>query len=117
MDGNARKLQIDSASTAKEAVQQLSENIGLIDHFGYSIVISLFDKVMSLGNGREHILDAISNCEQYAKEQGQNERKAPWKLYLRKEMFSSWYDPAQDQLATHLTYKQVMFNLCKIKRY
>ncbi|XP_046806985.1 myosin-VIIa isoform X1 [Lucilia cuprina] len=107
MDGGVKKLQIDSASTAKEAVQQLSENMGLIDNFGFSLVISIYDKIMSLGNGSEHIMDAISNCEQYAKEQGYNERKAPWKMYLRKEMFSTWYDPSQDQLATHLIYKQI----------
>lgn len=109
MDGGVKKLQIDSASTAKEAVQQLSENMGLIDNFGFSLVISIYDKIMSLGNGSEHIMDAVSNCEQYAKEQGYNERKAPWKMYLRKEMFSTWYDPSQDQLATHLIYKQVEF--------
>lgn len=62
---------------------------------------------MSLGDGFEHIMDAISNCEQYAKEQGKNEKNAPWKLYLRKEMFCTWYDPGMDPLATYLTYKQV----------
>ncbi|XP_073820580.1 myosin-VIIa-like isoform X2 [Musca autumnalis] len=107
MDGSAKKLQIDSASTAAEAIQQLSENMGLIDNFGFSLVISINDKIMSLGNGSEHIMDAISNCEQYAKEQGQNERKAQWKLYFRKEMFSSWYDPRQDKLAAYLVYKQI----------
>ncbi|TMW39661.1 hypothetical protein DOY81_015259, partial [Sarcophaga bullata] len=88
-------------------VHQLSENMGIIDNFGFSLVISIYDKIMSLGNGSEHIMDAISNCEQYAKEQGYNERKAPWKMYLRKEMFSAWYDPRQDQFATHLIYKQI----------
>ncbi|XP_049316027.1 myosin-VIIa isoform X2 [Bactrocera dorsalis] len=106
-DGNMKKLQVDSASTAKEAVQQLAEHIGLLDRFGFSIVITIFDKVMSLGNGNEHIMDAISNCEQYAKEQGQNEKNALWKLYLRKEMFSAWYDPSVDPLATYLIYKQI----------
>ncbi|XP_058975886.1 myosin-VIIa [Musca domestica] len=107
MDGSTKKLQIDSASTAAEAIQQLSANMGLIDNFGFSLVISIADKIMSLGNGSEHIMDAISNCEQYAKEQGQNERKALWKLYFRKEMFSSWYDPRQDKLAAYLVYKQI----------
>ncbi|KAM7351605.1 myosin 28B1 [Cochliomyia hominivorax] len=107
MDGGMKKLQIDSASTAQEAIHQLSENMGLIDKFGFSLIVSIYDKIMSLGNGSEHIMDAISNCEQYAKEQGYNERKAPWKMYLRKEMFSTWYDPSQDQLATHLIYKQI----------
>ncbi|XP_075152273.1 myosin 28B1 [Haematobia irritans] len=107
MDGLNKKLQIDSASTAGEAVQQLAESMGLIDAFGFSLVISIYDKIMSLGSGGEHIMDAISNCEQYAKEQGQNERKAVWKLYLRKEIFSAWYDPREDQLAARLVYKQI----------
>lgn len=111
MDGSVKKLQIDSASTAGEAVSQLSESMGLIDYFGFSLVISINDKIMSLGSGSEHIMDAISNCEQYAKEQGQNERKAIWKLYFRKELFSAWYDPQQDQLAARLVYKQVGFRV------
>lgn len=111
MDGSVKKLQIDSASTAGEAVRQLSESMGLIDYFGFSLVISIYDKIMSLGSGSEHIMDAISNCEQYAKEQGQNERKAVWKLYFRKELFSAWYDPQQDQLAARLVYKQVGFRV------
>ncbi|KAL9923426.1 myosin 28B1 isoform 1-T1 [Glossina fuscipes fuscipes] len=111
MDNGTQKLQVDSASTAQETVKQLTEHIGLIDSFGFSLVLVLFDKVISLGSGSEHIMDAISHCEQYAKEQGQNERKAPWKLYLRKEMFSPWYDPTADSLAVHLIYKQIIRGL------
>lgn len=63
---------------------------------------------MSLGGGKEHIMDAISNCEQYAKEQGQNERKAPWKLFLRMEMIPPWYNPSEDQVATQIIYRQIV---------
>lgn len=63
---------------------------------------------MSLGSAREHIMDAISNCEQYVKEQGGNERHAPWKLFFRKEFFSPWYNPSVDPIATNLIYRQVV---------
>lgn len=107
MDETFKTVQSDSASTAEEVCQQIAESVSLTDTFGFSLYITLYDKVLSLGSEGEHIMDAISQCEQFAKEQGTAEKNAPWRLFYRKEVFTPWHNPMDDPVSTNLIYYQV----------
>ncbi|OWR43684.1 putative myosin-VIIa [Danaus plexippus plexippus] len=107
MDESMKTVQSDSATTSEEVCQQIADNIKLTDTYGFSLYITLYDKVLSLGSEGEHIMDAISQCEQFAKEQGTPEKSAPWRLFYRKEVFTPWHNPADDPVATNLIYYQI----------
>ncbi|XP_046852385.1 myosin-VIIa-like [Xenia sp. Carnegie-2017] len=108
MDGTTKTLYADSATTAKELCEQLAEKANIASSFGFSIYISVYEKFASLGSNKEHVMDAISYCEQYAKEFGKHERDAPWRLIFRKEIFSPWDNSHEDIIATNLIYKQIV---------
>eukprot|EP00066_Takifugu_rubripes_P023634 XP_011612900.1 PREDICTED: unconventional myosin-VIIb-like [Takifugu rubripes] len=111
MDGRAVSLPVDSASTSKEICQLLANKIKLTDTFGFSLYVTLYEKVLALGCGREHLMDAISQCEQEVKRRGGQEQHAPWRLSFRKEIFTPWHDCKEDKISTQLIYKQIIHGL------
>ncbi|KAJ6669187.1 hypothetical protein lerEdw1_007996 [Lerista edwardsae] len=108
MNGNSITVPADSASTAKEICQLVADKMKLKDIFGFSLYIALYDKVWSLGSGRDHIMDAISQCEQSERKKGGHERYTPWRLYFRKEIFTPWHNSKEDPVSTELIYHQII---------
>uniref|UniRef100_A0AAF5RTL4 Uncharacterized protein n=3 Tax=Wuchereria bancrofti TaxID=6293 RepID=A0AAF5RTL4_WUCBA len=108
MDGTIITVCVDSATTSREICDELAECISLKDSFGFSLYITYFDKVVSLGCGMDHIMDAISQCEQYATETAKEVVNPLWRFFYRKEIFSPWHDPSSDSISTNLIYHQII---------
>uniref|UniRef100_A0A8D0HH36 Myosin VIIBb n=1 Tax=Sphenodon punctatus TaxID=8508 RepID=A0A8D0HH36_SPHPU len=108
MNGESITVPADSASTAKEICEIVANKMNLKDTFGFSLYIAVYDKVWLLGSGRDHVMDAISQCEQLVKEEGDHERHTPWRLYFRKEIFTPWHSSKEDTISTELIYHQVI---------
>lgn len=48
MDGGSRSLEVDSATTAEEICLQIAKDLQLKDTFGFSLFITLYDKVCTI---------------------------------------------------------------------
>lgn len=107
MDENEIELEVDSSTTAEEVCVKIAKLINLKDLLGFSLLISIFNKVLSLGCEREHVMDAISKCEQYCREHDIKAKYADWKLFFQKEMFTPWHNPIDDEVATNLIFYQL----------
>lgn len=73
-------------------------------------------QMLSLGSCGNHVLDAVSQCEQEMRRRGGEEKDAPWRLSFRKEMFAPWHDCSVDPISTDLIYRQVIKGL-KSRQY
>ena len=65
-------------------------------------------KVSSLGSGLDHVMDAITECEQLVRCQGRLESSASWKLFFQKEVFTPWFNPNNDPISTELIFRQII---------
>ncbi|XP_062873180.1 unconventional myosin-VIIa [Trichomycterus rosablanca] len=110
-DGRVLTLPVDSCSTSAEVCSSIAQLIGLKDMFGFSLYISCFDKNWSLGSSGHHVLDAISQCEQEQRRNGQEEEFTPWRLSFKKELFTPWHDCMDDLISTDLIYTQIVHDL------
>ena len=113
---NIQSLLCDSATTTRELTQGLSETIQIQDTFGFSLFIAIFDHIESMGSGNDHVMDAISRFEILTRQKGSQERHAPWRIFYRKEIFTPWYKPEEDRIATNLIYQQICRG-CKFGEY
>lgn len=75
--------------------------------YHYLYYIFYFFQEWSLGSGGDDVMDAISQCEQYAKEQG-IEKNVSWRLFVRKKVFPPWHDTEKDQTAINLIHEQAV---------
>ncbi|XP_028401703.1 unconventional myosin-VIIa-like [Dendronephthya gigantea] len=108
MDGSVKDIEVDAQVTGKEMRAIIAKKIGLADQFGFSIFCAVENNVSSIGAGGEHVMDYVSQCEQFRKESGHSERSPDWKIYFAKELFAPWHDPAEDKVSTDLIYYQVI---------
>ncbi|XP_045414792.1 unconventional myosin-VIIb isoform X1 [Lemur catta] len=106
--GESLTVTVDSASTSREICLHIAHKQGLSDYLGFSLQVAVYDKFWSLGSGRDHVMDAIAQCEQLAQERGESQRQSPWRIYFRKEFFTPWHDSQEDPVSTKLIYRQVL---------
>jgi myosin VIIa len=112
MDKTVHQVKADSATTAKEICLEIASLAGLDEGtYGFGLFISIFQRVSSLGGGREHLMDAIAQCEQISVEHSLAAESAPWQIIFRKEVFSPWYNPMVDPRASQLIRKQIISSL------
>lgn len=107
-NGRVVSVECDSAMTASEMCHKISTTVKLRDQFGFAIYIVIMNKVSSLGNGSDHVMDAIAECEQLMRCYGKREEQSPWQLFFRKELFTPWHDAENDAVATDLIYQQIV---------
>ncbi|XP_071159111.1 myosin-VIIa-like isoform X2 [Mytilus edulis] len=108
MNNHRMLVTADSVTTVQELCHQICDRIGITDDSGFSVYITLMQRISCLGHGLHRIMDAVAECEQNTKQMGMRESSSAWRLYFRKEYFVPWHNAKLDEISTELVYHQVM---------
>ena len=108
MNNHRMLVTADSVTTVQELCHQICDRIGITDDSGFSVYITLMQRISCLGHGLHRIMDAVAECEQNTKQMGMRESSSAWRLYFRKEYFVPWHNAKIDEISTELVYHQVM---------
>ncbi|ESO98819.1 hypothetical protein LOTGIDRAFT_213603 [Lottia gigantea] len=108
MTGQRYLVEVDASSTVKELSYNVCVKHNITDDVGFSVYISIHNKISCLGNGQLRIMDAISECEQHTRKLGMRESNSSWRLFYRKEYFTPWHNATLDVTGTNLVYQQIM---------
>nr|CAB3264161.1 myosin-VIIa-like [Phallusia mammillata] len=106
MDQSVRTIWSDSSTTAREMCQAMAAKNRLGDSFGFSLFLALDKKLVTLGNGGFYVMDAISQAEEFSR---QNQVDEIWRIYFRREFFSPLdaFGIQDNQMKAWLTYSQI----------
>ncbi|XP_021365755.1 myosin-VIIa-like isoform X3 [Mizuhopecten yessoensis] len=108
MNGNRMLVEADAVTTVQELSRQVGNRIGLHHLEGFSLYITLMQRISCLGHGLHRVMDAVSECEQHTRQMGMKESTSTWRLYFRKEYFTPWHEHNRDPISIDLVYQQVM---------
>jgi hypothetical protein len=102
-DDNSMTFLADSATTARELCKRLADKSGIKDPFGFSLLISTFDKVDSNVYKSDHRLHSRHSIHTLYGLIKSTHRKCH--LYKRSVYFQISY-PQESQSQGHMTYRQ-----------
>jgi len=115
--GDTASARLDPASTSSEWVAEIANQMGIKDTYGWMIYMDRFGTLVSLrgaGAKGQHIMDAVSLCDQEAAAKGIAGKEAlsvTGQFSFRKEYFAPDHNSTKDPTATHLLFHQIQFNV------
>ncbi|KAK3731345.1 hypothetical protein QZH41_014595, partial [Actinostola sp. cb2023] len=109
MDALTYEYEVDSSTTCEQLLLEMKKKLGLKNSFGFSVFAKQFDQVFNWGCSTDIVMDVVSLCEQYAIHKNvPEEDKNNWSIFVRKDVFLSSHNAADDPVETNLIYSQIM---------